>query len=77
MTVDLTQLKTGETGVVKSLEGGSDFKHRIVSMGIRKGKKIIKTSAHFWKGPQTIKIGNITVAVGYGMAKKIFVEVDR
>jgi len=76
MTIDLTQLKTGKSGVVKSLEGGFDFRRRIENMGIREGKKIRKTSTHFWRGPQTVKVDNITVAIGYGMAKKVIIEVD-
>ena len=77
MIIDLTQLKTGESGIVAGLEGGFGFRRRIEGMGVRTGKRITKTSAHFWRGPQTIKVDNITVAVGYGMAKKILVEVDR
>ena len=62
MIVDLTQLKNGESGIITGLEGGFEFRRRIEKLGIREGKKITKTSAHFWRGPQTIRIGNITVA---------------
>ena len=77
MIIDLTELKTGEKGIVKRLHEGHNFKRRVSSLGIREGKEITKVSAHFWRGPQTVKVGNITVAFGYGMAKKIFVEVNR
>ena len=47
------------------------------NMGIRAGKKIRKVSAHFCRGPQTVEIDNFKIALGYGMAKKIIVEVNR
>ena len=77
MIVSLIDMKSGETGVVVRLEGGSGFADRIQSMGVRVGKEIKKTGAHFWRGPQTVLVDNFKVAVGYGMASKIFVEVKR
>jgi len=77
MTVDLTQMKPNESGVIEELKGGQDFMRKIQNMGIRPGKKIIKVSSHFMRGPQTVKIGNMRVAIGFGMAKKIFVKVGK
>ena len=77
MLVDLTQVKPGETGLIKELRGGCDFARRIQSMGMREGKKLKKVSSHFWRGPQTVEVDNMRVAIGFGMAKKIFVEVER
>ena len=77
MIVDLTQMRTGESGTIQELEGGRGFLRRIQSMGIRPGKKITKVSSHFWRGPQTVKVGNSRFAIGFGMAKKILVQVQR
>lgn len=77
MLIDLTQIKPGESGIIKDIEGGCGFVRKIQSMGIRKGKKITKVSSHFWRGPQTIEIDNLQVAIGFGMAKKIYLEVHR
>ncbi|MBU1146832.1 MAG: ferrous iron transport protein A [Candidatus Omnitrophica bacterium] len=77
MIIDLTQVKNGESGIIKELRGGSDFSQRIQNMGIRQGKKIKKLSSHFWRGPQTVEVDNMRIAIGWGMAKKIFVEVER
>jgi ferrous iron transport protein A len=77
MVVSLIDMKPGEKGVVVSLEGGYGFMERVQSMGIRVGKEIKKTGAHFWKGPQTVLVDNFQVAIGFGMASKIFVEVKR
>ena len=77
MVVDLTKMKTGESGTIVSLEGGSGFILRLQNLGIRPGKKITKVSAHFWRGPITIQIGGMNVALGFGMASRVMVEVDR
>lgn len=75
--VDLTQLKPGEEGIVKEIIGGPGLVERLNHMGIRIGYKVKKISSHFWHGPQTIQVGYSTFALGYGMAKKILVEVER
>ncbi|MCK4462732.1 MAG: ferrous iron transport protein A [Candidatus Omnitrophica bacterium] len=77
MTIDLTRMKPGESGAVTEIQGGFGMMRRVQSMGIRPGKKITKVSSHFWRGPQTIEIDNLRVAIGFGMARRIFVEVER
>ena len=77
MAVSLVEMKPGETGVVVDIYGGIGATERIQSMGIRVGKRIKKEGAHFWRGPQTIRVDNFKVAIGHGMASKIMVEVDR
>lgn len=77
MLLDLTQIKPGESGVIMELRGGCDFTRRIQSMGMRPGKKMKKISSHFWRGPQTVEVDKMRIAIGFGMAKKIFIEVDR
>ena len=77
MRIDLTQVKPGESGTVSEIQGGFGMMRRVQSMGIRPGKKITKVSSHFWRGPQTVEIDNLRVAIGFGMARRIFIEVDR
>ena len=77
MTIDLTQLQPGETGIVKEIQGGHGLISKLQSMGLRPGKKITKVSSHFWHGPQTLEIDNMQIAVGLGMAKRILIEVER
>lgn len=72
--VDLTQLNTRQTAIVKEIDGGQDARRRLESLGIRPGKKITKISAHFWSGPVTILIDKTKVAIGRGMARKVIVE---
>ena len=77
MIVSLIDMKRGETGVIVELQGGFGFTTRIQGIGVRIGKRIKKTGAHFWRGPQTGLVDNFQVAIGHGMASKIFVEVER
>ncbi len=77
MIVDLTQMQTGCAGIIVDLQGGHGLVKKLLNIGIRPGKKITKISSHFWKGPQTIQVDNVKTAIGYGMAKKIFVEVAK
>ncbi|MDD2703216.1 MAG: FeoA family protein [Candidatus Omnitrophica bacterium] len=70
-------MQPGETGIVKEIQGGQGFVRKLHSMGLRPEKKITKVSSHFWRGPQTVEVDDMQIAVGFGMAKRIFVEVER
>lgn len=70
-------MKPGETGIIAEIQGGYQMSHRVEAMGLRAGKKIAKVSSHFWRGPQTVEVENMHVAIGFGMAKKILLEVKR
>ena len=75
-TIPLTQMKRGETGRIISINGGFGFVRRLQSMNIRAGKRITKQSTIFRRGPITIRLDNTQVALGFGMASKILVEVE-
>ena len=77
MTIDLTQMQPGEFGIVSEIQSGHGLIRKLQSMGIRPGKKIIKVSSHFWRGPQTVEVDNMQIAIGFGMARRILVEVQR
>lgn len=77
MIIDLTQMQPGETGIVKEIQGGHGFARKIYSMGMRPGKRISKVSSNFWRGPQTVQIENMQIAIGFGMSKKVLVIVER
>ena len=77
MIVSLIEMKTGESGKIADLRGGHGFHARIQGMGVRIGKDVKKIGSGFLRGPQTVLIDNYQIAIGYGMASKIFVEVER
>jgi len=75
--VDLTQLKEGESGIVAKIDGGFGLIKRLQSLGLRTGKKVTKVSSQLMRGPVTIRIGNSQIAIGFGMARKIILRVDK
>ena len=77
MIIDLTEMQPGETGIVEEMQGGYGYIRKLQSMGVRSGKRITKVSSHFWRGPQTVEVDNVQIAIGFGMAKRIIVEVKR
>ncbi|MDD5670708.1 MAG: FeoA family protein [Candidatus Omnitrophica bacterium] len=77
MQIDLTQMQPGETGVIVDVHGGHGFIRKIQSMDLRPGKRVTKVSSHFWRGTQTVEVDNLQVAIGFGMSKKILIEIER
>ncbi len=73
----LPELKLGESGVIIDIQGGAGLVRHVESLGIRAGKRITKISAQFWRGPQVIEVDNIRIALGFGMAGKVYVEVKK
>lgn len=74
---NLTQVEHGKTLTVIKIDGGHHFNEKIEAMGLRNGVTIQKLSTQILNGPVTIKIGSTKIALGYGMAKRIFVQVKK
>ncbi len=72
----LGQMEVGQTGTIIEILGGWGLVRRLEALGVRPGKKVTKISTTLFRGPVTLKIGNTQVAVGFGMARKIIVQVD-
>jgi ferrous iron transport protein A len=75
--IDLTMMKAGTRGSIAQIKGGHRLKMRLNALGIRPGVKINKISSQLMRGPVTIAMGNTQVAVGFGMAKKIIIELEK
>ena len=73
---NLVNIKPKVKGRVISLSGGRKFCEKLMAMGICTGAVISKVSSPFMKGPVIAKIGNTQIAIGYGMAGKIQLEVE-
>ena len=74
MLLPLTEMKAGEKGVISSLAGGMEFRHRVERLGIRPAAAVEMISNNA-RGACLVAVGETRVAVGFGMAEKIFVEV--
>ncbi len=73
--ISLAEMKVNETGVIVSLAEGDQFQSKMNSLNIRIGKKLKKVSNSILKGPVVIEMDNTQVAIGFGMAQKIFLEL--
>jgi len=74
--ITLAGMQTGQSGVVVQIQGGHGLVNRLNSLGIRPGKRITKVSSMFMRGPVTIEVDRAQVAIGFGMARRIIVELD-
>jgi len=72
--MNLIELKRGEQARVVSLAGGRGFVRNLENMGIRRGKIIEKLANQPAGGPLVIRIDNLTITMGRGMAMKVLVE---
>jgi len=73
--VDLTQMKAGQSGIVTEIHGGYGMTRKLDAMGIRLGVRITKVSGQIMRGPVVVRTGNTQVAIGFGMARRVVVEV--
>ena len=73
----LAEMRTGQTGTVVGVMGGHGLIRRLDALGIRPGRKVTKLSSTLFRGPIILRGDNTQVAVGFGMARKIIVEVDK
>ena len=69
----LTDIATGSLVIVDRFEGGGAFKEKLISMGILPGKEIEVLSSRK-NGPVVIKVNDTRLALGHGMAHKIYVK---
>lgn len=74
--ISLIQLKRGDRGRVIQIMGGYGMTRRLSALGIRPGKRITKVSAMFMRGPVTVRVGGTEIAIGFGMASRIIVEIE-
>ncbi len=70
----LVQMASGESGLIKEIRAGYGLVSRLASLGIRPGKRITKVSAMFLRGPVTVEVDRVQLAIGYGMARRIIVR---
>ena len=72
----LKDLKPGESGRIAQIDGGYGMVGHLAALGIRPGRRITKINSGFMCGPVTIEVDRAQIAIGFGMAKRILVEVE-
>jgi ferrous iron transport protein A len=75
--VNLRQMYPGQTGRVMQIDSGLGLVRRLNALGIRPGKKITKVSSMLMRGPVTVQLGSTRLAIGFGMASRILVELEQ
>jgi ferrous iron transport protein A len=74
--VTLTKMQRGQNGRVLQVGGGRGLTNRLAALGIMPGKRITKISSMLMRGPVTIEVDRVQVAIGFGMASRIIIELD-
>lgn len=73
-TVSLTSLPEGAKGVVAHAIGGYGLIRRLAEMGLTPGVEVKLTKKCPFRGPVEVEVRGVTLALGYGVASKIFVK---
>jgi len=74
--VSLAEMAPEQGGTVVAIQAGFGLTNRLDAMGIRAGVKLVKTSGSLFGGPVAVRLGNVHLALGHGMALKILVECE-
>lgn len=75
--INLRQMYPGQSGRVMQVAGGIGMVNRLNALGIRPGKKITKVNSMLMRGPVTVQLGGTRLAIGFGMANRILVEIEQ
>ena len=76
--IPVTEMKRFESGAIQDIHGGSGIWTRLKVLGIRPGVVVTKRNISFFGyGPVILQVGGSQVSLGYGMGRKVIVEVDR
>ena len=72
----LTQMQSGQSGVLAEISGGYGLVNRLDALGLRPGRRITKVSSMLMRGPITVQIDRTEVAIGFGIARKLMVRLE-
>jgi len=74
--ISVVDMNAKEMGKIIEMIGGQGLRMMLEDMGIREGSRIRKVSQQLMGGPVIIAHKNTQVSLGFGMAKRISVEVE-
>jgi ferrous iron transport protein A len=75
--VTLSRMRARQSGTVVLLQGGRGLVNRLSALGIIPGKRITKISSALMRGPVTVEVDRVRIAIGFGMASRIVVRLDK
>lgn len=74
--VSLSELKEGQSGKISFIRGGHTVLQRLLDMGLTPGTKITLINAAPFEGPIEILVRSSRLAIGRGIASKVFIEPE-
>jgi DtxR family Mn-dependent transcriptional regulator len=82
--VPLTMMDDGQSGIVASIDQGGGrgggrcrgFEVRLMDLGLTAGTKVIVVKSAPFHGPVEILVRGSRLALGRGIAERIFVEIE-
>lgn len=74
--VSLAELDPLRHGKIMEINGWPNFVRRLEAMGLRPGRRVMKISGQFLRGPVTVSVGHTSMALGHGMAMRVMVEIE-
>lgn len=75
MRKSLTDMKPGQSGILVEIRGGHGMIRRLDALGLRLCKQVRKVSSMLMRGPVVMEVDGFQVAIGYGVASLIIVEI--
>ncbi|MBX5328682.1 MAG: FeoA family protein [Candidatus Bathyarchaeota archaeon] len=73
----LTCLEEGKSGVIVYAHGGYGLVRRLAEMGLTPGVEVKLIRKCPFRGPLEIEVRGTALALGYGVASKVFVKPSR
>ncbi len=73
-SLPLTGLLEGQKGLISSLSGGTSACRRLADMGLTPGTEVEVLKSALFRGPLMLRVRGTTLAVGRGLASKVFVK---
>ena len=73
----ILDLKDGQSGKISFIRGGHNVLQRLLDMGLTPSTKITLMKAAPFEGPIQISVRGSKLALGRGIASKVFVEIDQ
>lgn len=74
-TISLVEMLTNKKGKIVRIEGGYGMIRKLDTLGIRPGVEVRKISSQLMRGPVMVEVERSQVGIGFGMARKILVEI--
>lgn len=76
MNRTLSDLQPGDEGRIVSLEGGHRMQSRLRNLGFIEGNTIRKLAALALGGPIVVEVNRTQVAIGRGMARRVWIRAE-